>query len=51
MKLINGWNAFNKQWDKFELTLRIGFLTILDIKIDISRGLYYVMLLNFGIKL
>lgn len=51
MKLINSWNAFNKQWDKFELTLRIGFLTILDIKIDFSSRLYYIMLFNFGVKL
>lgn len=51
MKFINSWSSFNKQHDKLRITLRIGFLTILDANIDISAKHYSLMILNLGIKL
>jgi lysophospholipid acyltransferase (LPLAT)-like uncharacterized protein len=50
MKFRNNWKVKNKQWDKFELCLRLGKITILHIEADISRKFYMLTALNYCIK-
>lgn len=50
MKFINGYKAAAKQTDKCEILCRIGKLTLIEFKLDISRGSYRITLLNLTIK-
>jgi hypothetical protein len=50
MRLSNGWKSPNKQWDKFELRIRIGAIDILRVKYDQSDKYFEARLFNFGIK-
>ena len=50
MKFRNNWNVQNKQWDKFQIRLRLGKIDVFTIEIDISREFYMITLLNFSIK-
>ena len=50
MKLRNGWDSYTKQWDKFAIKLRVSFIDVLSIEIDISRSFYLFTILNFTIK-
>lgn len=49
MKLINSWKSFNKQFDKIDICLRVSFLTIFDLKIDIDSGYFRCVILNIGV--
>ena len=50
MKIRNGWNTYAKQWDKLAIKVRLSFIDILSIEIDISRDFYLLTILNFTIK-
>jgi hypothetical protein len=50
MKLRNNWRVHNKQWDKFQLRVRIGKIDFLTIEIDVSRDFYMFTLLNVTLK-
>ena len=50
MKIRNNWKVRNKQWDKFEIKIRLGKADVLSIEIDISRSFYMFTVLNFSIK-
>jgi hypothetical protein len=50
MKLRNNWRVHNKQWDKFQLRVRVGKIDFLTIEIDVSRDFYMFTLLNFTLK-
>lgn len=50
MKTRNNWKVRNKQWDKFQLRLRLGIVDVLTIEMDVSRGFYMFTLCNFSIK-
>ena len=50
MVFRNNWKVKNKQWDKFQLRMRIGKIDLLTIEVDISREFYMFTLLNFSIK-
>ena len=50
MKIRNNWKVRNKQWDKFEIKIRLGKADVLSIEIDISRSFYMFTILNFSIK-
>jgi hypothetical protein len=50
MKARNNWGAKNKQWDKFQLRLRLGVIDVITIEIDISRSFYMITILNLSIK-
>jgi hypothetical protein len=50
MKARNNWRVPNKQWDKFQLRLRLGRIDIITIEIDISRQFYLFTLFNLTIK-
>lgn len=50
MKIRNNWKVKNKQWDKFMIRLRISFIDIFTIEIDVSREFYMITILNVCIK-
>ena len=50
MKFRNNWNIKHKQWDKFQIRIRLGKIDCLTVEIDISREFYMITLLNFSIK-
>jgi len=50
MKLRNNWKVQNKQWDKFQIRLRLGKIDVFTIEVDISREFYLITLFNFSIK-
>jgi hypothetical protein len=50
MKFRNSWISTAKQWDKFAVKVRISFIDILSIEIDISRDFYLFTILNLTIK-
>ena len=50
MKFRNGWNSYTKQWDKLNIKLRLSFIDILAIEIDVSRNFYLLTILNFTFK-
>jgi hypothetical protein len=50
MKLRNNWKVKNKQWDKFQLRLRLGIVDVVTIEVDISREFYMLTILNISLK-
>jgi hypothetical protein len=50
MKLRNNWKVNNKQWDKFAIRCRLGYVDVITIEIDISREFYMFTLFNFTLK-
>lgn len=51
MKFVNGWNYTHKDNDRFELHLRVSFLTLIKVYIDISSRRWEFTLLNFRLEL
>lgn len=50
MKTRNSWKSRKKQWDKFQIRLRIGIIDFLTVEVDISRSFYMLTVLNFTVK-
>ena len=50
MKFRNSWKSKNKQWSKFALRCRLGFVDVLTIEIDRPREFYMITILNLTIK-
>lgn len=50
MKFRNNWTVRNKQWDKFELRIRVGKIDLFTVEVDVSRSFYMLTILNFSIK-
>ena len=50
MKFTNGWTSPNKQWDKWEIRLRLGAIDVLRIKYDHSDKYIELRILNIGFK-
>lgn len=50
MVIRNNWKVQNKQWDKFNIRLRLGKIDIIHLEVDISRKFYMLTLLNFMLK-
>jgi hypothetical protein len=50
MKFRNSWISSAKQWDKLNIKLRISFIDILAIEVDMSRDFYLLTILNLTIK-
>ena len=50
MKIKNNWKTTRKQWDKLMLRVRISYVDIFNIEIDISRKFYLITVLNFTLK-
>lgn len=51
MKFLNGWAAPNKQWDRWELRIRMGAIDVLRLKYDHSDKYFEFRILNLGGKL
>lgn len=50
MKFTNGWASPNKQWDKWELRIRMGAIDVIRIKYDHSDKYYEIRIFNLGVK-
>jgi hypothetical protein len=50
MKARNNWGVRSKQWDKFQVRLRLGKIDVFTIEVDISREFYMLTILNFSLK-
>jgi len=50
MKFRNNWKVKNKQWDKFMIRLRVSYLDIFTLEVDVSRDFYMLTILNLCIK-
>jgi hypothetical protein len=46
----NNWRVRNKQWDKFQLRIRLGKIDVITIEVDISREFYMITILNLSLK-
>ena len=46
----NSWKVHNKQWDKFQIRLRVGRIDLFTIEMDISRNFYLLTLFNLTVK-
>ena len=46
----NNWRVHNKQWDKFQIRIRVGKVDVLTLEADISRNFYLFTICNFTIK-
>ena len=50
MNFVNGWKSNTKNWDKFNLTLRVSKITLFGFQFDISNKTWSLYILNYGIK-
>lgn len=50
MDFFNGWKSHKRNWDKIDLTLRIGGITLISIKGDWSNKSCLINIFNIGIK-
>ena len=50
MKFRNGWKSQARQWDKLRISIRISYVDILTIEVDITREFYLFTILNFTFK-
>jgi hypothetical protein len=50
MKLKNNWKTSRKQWDKLMIRVRLSYIDVVNIDIDVSRNFYSLTILNFTIK-
>lgn len=50
MRLVNGWTR-TRDWDKFKFGLRVSYLTLFCIEIDLTGHVYNFALLNFRLEL
>jgi len=48
MKFVNYFSSNARQWDKIAIECRIGGLTLLEIKGDMSRGCAKFIIFNIG---
>ena len=48
MKFLNGFSSKLKQADKFELTIRVSKLTILEVYYDLSDKKFKFVFMNMG---
>ena len=50
MKFRNNWKTSRKQWDKLMIRVRLSYIDIVSIDIDVSRNFYSLSIQNFTIK-
>lgn len=50
MKFVNGWKYLAKDRARFQIRLRLGILSIIDIDIDVGDARWKVGLLNFFVQ-
>tara|TARA_A100001201_G_scaffold79900_1_gene71354 strand:- start:727 stop:909 length:183 start_codon:yes stop_codon:yes gene_type:complete len=50
MKFVNYFSSNARQWDKLAIEWRIGGITLLEIKGDISKKCLKIVVLNLGLR-
>jgi hypothetical protein len=50
MKFKNSWGSKSKQWDKIQINVRIGAVTVFNLDIDWSSKTFSLSLMNFKIS-
>lgn len=50
MKLRNNWRVRNKQWDKFQIKIRLGKVDFFAFELDISRRFIMLTITNLTLK-
>ena len=50
MKFINYFATNARQWDKIRIELRLGGLTLFELKSDLSNGCIKFVIFNLGIN-
>ena len=50
MKFKNSWGSRFKQWDKIQINLRIGAVTVFNLDLDWSAERFSISLINFKIS-
>lgn len=51
MRIVNGWHPIRNQWDKFRVELRVSFLVLFQIDIDLHNHRHNFTLFNFRLEL
>ena len=50
MIVRNNWKVQNKQWDKFNIRVRLGKVDVFHLEADLSRKFFMVTVMNFMFK-
>lgn len=50
MKLKNSWKSSTKQWDKIQINVRLGAVTIFNLDIDWSSKKFSLSIMNFKLS-
>lgn len=50
MKLINSWKSSTKQWDKIQINVRLGAVTIFNLDTDWSSKKFSLSIMNFKLS-
>jgi hypothetical protein len=50
MKIKNSWRSPNKQWDKIQINVRLGAVTIFNLDIDWSSKKFSLSIMNFKLS-
>lgn len=50
MKFKNSWKSKSKQWDKLQINVRLGAVTVFNLDLDWSKRKFSLSILNFKIS-
>jgi hypothetical protein len=50
MKFVNYFSSNARQWDKIAIECRLGGLTLLEIKGDVSKACLKIVVFNLGLR-
>ena len=50
MNLINSWRSRKKTWDRWNIKIRCGKVTLVDLYLDFAKKQYGLILFNMGVR-
>jgi hypothetical protein len=50
MRLKNSWRSKSKQWDKIQINIRLGAVTVFNLDLDWSRRKFSLSVMNFKLS-
>lgn len=50
MKFKNSWRSRNKKWDKIQINVRLGAITVFNLDVDWSIKKFSLSVMNFKIS-
>ena len=50
MKFKNSWKSNTKQWDKLQINIRVGAITVFNLEVDWSRKKFSLSEMNFKLS-